>query len=166
MNAATKSQPTPSWPSSFLCRAVTRCQRLPCLALPPRLLLTFSLSSKESTLLSLSLSLSPLFLPPPCAKLWPTFIKNFLLVEPRWSRFLCSVSIDIEPTIQSGTKRSESAAWRERRGRRILHRRNRFFFFLFSLSSRQAGAIKGFCLSDWRCKCGFDGKFLMAGQRQ
>ena len=57
MNAATKSQPTPSWPSSFLCRAVTRCQRLPCLALPPRLLLTFSLSSKESTLLSLSLFL-------------------------------------------------------------------------------------------------------------
>lgn len=116
---------------------------------------------------SLSLSLFFLFFfPPPCAKLWPTFIKNFLLVEPRWSRFLCSVSIDIEPTIQSGTKRSESAAWRERRGRRILHRRNRFFFFLFSLSSRQAGAIKGFCLSDWRCKCGFDGKFLMAGQRQ
>ena len=37
---------------------------------------------------------------------------------------------------------------------------------VFFLSSRQAGAIKGFCLSDWRCKCGFDGKFLMAGQRQ
>lgn len=58
--------PRPSWPSSFLCRAVTRCQRLPCLALPPpRLLLTFSLSSRESTSFSLSLflSLSSFFFP-------------------------------------------------------------------------------------------------------
>lgn len=105
---------SPSWPSSFLCRAVTRCQRLPCLALP-----TFSLSSRESTPLSLSLS-TPLFSSP---SLWPTFIKNFLLVEPRWSRFLCSVSIDIEPTIQSGTKRGAN----RRRGGILLSVKSVFF---------------------------------------
>lgn len=154
------NSPRPSWPSSFLCRAVTRCQRLPCLALPPpRLLLTFSLSSRESTPLSLPLSLL-FFLPPPCAKLWPTFIKNFLLVEPRWSRFLCSVSIDIEPTIQSGTKRSESATWRERRRRRrILHRRNRFFFFLRG----KPGLLKDFASRIGGVNAGLMGNFWWPG---
>lgn len=98
---------SPSWPSSFLCRAVTRCQRLPCLALPSPHFFPFF----QGIHFSLSLSSStPLFSSP---SLWPTFIKNFLLVEPRWSRFLCSVSIDIEPTIQSGTKRSESKGRRD-----------------------------------------------------
>lgn len=144
---------SPSWPSSFLCRAVTRCQRLPCLALP-----TFSLSSRESTPLSLSLSTLFFFLPPPSGRL---SLKIFC-----WSSRDGVVSSAAFQLISSLPFNREQKEERIEGEEGFSSRWNRSFSPLLSsfLSSRQA--IKGFCLSDWRCKCGFDGKFLMAGQRQ
>ena len=115
-------------------------------------------------LLSLSLSLSPsLYLYLVSFPFLPlaTFIKNFLLVEPmesfplerfNWYRAYHSV----------GNKGESNRGWR----RRADFIGESGFFSFEQREKERVGTIKGFCLSDWRCKCGFDGKFLMAGQRQ
>lgn len=146
---------SPSWPSSFLCRAVTRCQRLPCLVLPPPHFFPFFQGIHFS--LSLSLPLPLYFLPPPSGRL---SLKIFC-----WSSRDGAVSSAAFQLISSlPFNREQRGA--NRRGGGILHRWNRSFF-PFSLPFFLRGKLlKDFCLSDWRCKCGFDGKFLMAGQRQ